>query len=558
MTFRPCLVVPVYDPGPTLARTVAALLPHGLSLFIIDDGSGPATRTELDHLAATQSRIHLVRLPRNRGKGAAVMEGLRVAALEGFTHALQMDADGQHDARAVPSFLAMGRANPTAIISGVPQFDASVPRTRLFGRRFSHLWVWLGTLSMDIQDSLCGFRLYPLASTLQLMDRVAIAPRMAFDTEIIMRLHQAGVPVLNAPVKVTYPRDGVSHYRAWADTLGIIRMQLAMVARLPWVVLKKGRAPRAQATPWYRIKEGGSVLGFRLVLWLHRILGPRAVRVLSEVVACYFFLTARGARRASRDYLSRLHAHFGPLPDLPGRPRVRDTYRHFRAFTRATVDKFLAWSGYRQDLEVDFPGQADFLALVQSGQGAIFLSAHLGNLDMMRALGVGGGLKGLNAVVYSENAAHFHQFLRRVNPQAAHNLIQVSQVSPAMAIDLQEKVDRGEFLFIVADRIPPMGERRTLPAPFLGSPAPFPMGPFLLAHLLKCPVYTLFCVREAHRYRMYMAPFAEPADCSRDMRAEALAQWAGRYSRAVEARCQVAPFEWFNFFDFWRSHPIDV
>ena len=552
MNICACFVVPVYDPGPILARTVASLVPFGLPLYLIDDGSAGPTRALLEALAQAEPLIRLSRLPVNQGKGAAVMAGLRRAFQDGFSHALQVDADGQHDVAAVLPFLALGQAHPLAVISGVPQYDGSVPLARKHWRRFSHIWVWLGTLSGDIQDSLCGFRLYPLAATVRLLDRVSIRPRMAFDTELIMRLHQEGVAVINAPVNVTYPADGVSHFRPWQDVSQIIVMQVEMLLRLPRILVK-GR--REGPPPWYRIREPGTDLAFSLLLGIHRRLGPRAVRLLSELATGYFFLTSARARRASRDYLARLHAQFGPLPGLPKAPGARDVYRHFRAFTRSTVDKLLAWSGHREGLESDFPQEQAFQAAHRGGRGAIFLGAHLGNLEMMRALGVAEGLQGLNALVYSENALRFHQILGKLNPDFAVNLIQISHLTPDLAIALQAKVERGEFLFIVADRTPPGAKDRTVTVPFLGAPAPFPIGPFLLAHLLGCPVYTMFCCREGQRYRIHSEPFAERLDWSRGQRELAIARWAETYAQVLEARCRETPFEWFNFFDFWCVHP---
>ena len=550
MSFRPCFVVPVFDPGPALGRTLAALAAFGLPIYATDDGSGEATRLELEALAAAQPLLRLARLPRNRGKGAAVMDGLRLAQRDGFSHALQVDSDGQHDLAAVAPFLALARARPLAVVSGVPQFDATVPAARKYWRRFAHLWTWLDTLSLDIQDSLCGFRIYPLAATVALLDRVAIPERMAFDTAIIVRLHWAGVPVVNAPVAVTYPPDGVSHFRLWEDNVSLVwmhtRFVLTMVARL-------FTRPKT-AVPWHRIRERGTAFAFRLVLGLNRVLGPRAMRWVSEAVAVYFYLTSRRARAASRDYLTRLHGHCGPLPGLPGPPRTRDTFRHFRAFTRSTVDKVLAWSGRHEGMTVEFPGMEQFLALRRGGKGAVFLSAHLGNLDLMRAVGLASGLQGLNALVYSENAVRFHEVLRSVNPDFALNLIQVSQVSPDTAIGLQEKVDRGELLFILGDRPPPVAAGRTVSVPFLGAPAPFPMGPFLLARLLDCPVYLIFCCREGDRYRVHLELLAERLVWTRPQRDQAIAAWAQRYAQALEARCRATPFEWFNFFDFWCSH----
>jgi len=551
MSFRACLVLPVYDPGPSLARTVTALAAYGLPMYLVDDGSGPATGAELQRLAAWSPLVRLLDLGSNQGKGAAVMRGLRQAHQDGFSHALQVDADGQHDAGAVQAFLDLGRQHPAAVVAGAPVYDRSVPRSRKYGRYCSHLWVWINTLSMDIQDSLCGFRLYPLAPTLALMDRAEIPRRMAFDTEIIIRLHWAGVPVRSAPVRVTYPADGVSHFRPWRDTLLLIRTHTCLFLGMLW------RSPRLlarrQARPWYRIRERGTLLGFRLAAGTLRLLGPRAVRVLAEGLVPYFFLTGRRARRASLDYLGRLAARSGPLPGLPGKPGLREVYRHFQCFCRATVDKLVAWAGSRSGIDLDPADLEPFLALRRSGRGVLILGAHLGNLEMMRALGHGRGLEGLNAVVYGENAAGFHEMLGRVNPAFRTGLVQVARVSPDTAIRLQQKLDQGECLFIVGDRTPPSENGRIVRVPFLGDPAAFPSGPFLLAHLLRCPVHLLFCVHDGERYRVRLEPFAERIALPRAGREAALAHWAGRYAQALEAQCRATPYQWFNFFDFWND-----
>jgi predicted LPLAT superfamily acyltransferase len=558
MSFKPCLVLPVYDPGPALARTVAALTPFGLTMYLVDDGSGPETRADLERLAAGNPLIRRLALQPNQGKGAAVMAGLRQAGADGFSHALQVDSDDQHDVRALPVFLDLGRRHPGAVIAGTPSYDDTVPAARRYWRYMSHLWVWINTLSLDIRDSLCGFRLYPLEPTLALMDRVRIPRRMAFDTEIIIRLHWAGVPVLSEPVRVTYPADGVSHFRPWQDTWRLIGMHtllfLGMLWRAPYLLLRRLRPGRDGAQPWFRIQERGTLLGMRCMVGILRLLGPRAVRLVAEAVVPYFFLTGRRARAASLDYLARVRARFGPLPGLAGDPGRREVYRHFRCFTRATVDKLLAWSGCSSGIAVELADLEPFLRLRASGRGALILGAHLGNLEMMRALGQGRGLDGLNAVVYAENAVRFHEILNRVNPGFGVDLVQVTSVSPDTAIRLQAKVERGECLFIVGDRTPPSDQGRTVLAPFLGEDAAFPIGPFLLAHLLRCPVHLMFCVHDGQRYRVHLEPFADRLELPRIGREAAMAQWAGRYAQALEAHCRATPYQWFNFFDFWGAH----
>jgi predicted LPLAT superfamily acyltransferase len=540
MSFRPCLVLPVYDPGPALVRTVAALAAYRLPMYLADDGSGEDTRRELRRLAEGQPLIRLLSLSPNRGKGAAVMAALRQAGQDGFSHALQVDSDGQHDPGAVADFLALGRDHPVAVITGTPRYDATVPASRKYFRLLSHFWVWVSTLSLDIRDSLCGFRLYPLEPTLALMDREPIPLRMDFDTEIIVRLHWAGVPVLNAPVAVTYPPDGVSHFRPWRDTLLIIwmhyRLFFGMLRRSPRLLARR------REKPWYRIRERGTLLGFRMVAGILRLLGPRALRLAAEFLVPYAFLTSGRARRASRDYLARV---------LARKPRPWEVYHHLRHFARATEDKLLAWSGCRIDLET--PDLDAFMAV--HGRGALFLGAHLGNLEMLRALGQGRGLPGLNAVVYAENAVRFHEMLKLINPDFGVNLVQMASASPDTAIRLQEILDRGESLFMMGDRTPPNRRGRTVLAPFLGRPARFPVGPFILAHLLRCPVYLMFCVHDGRRYRVSLEPFAERIELPQaGERATAIAGWAERYAQCLETQCRATPYEWFNFFDFWATH----
>ena len=165
MNFKPCLLIPIYNHKDSIETTIARLVPYGLRIIIVDDGSNTATQQILLRLSATQPLIRLHRLAKNQGKGAAVMQGMRVAYQSGFTHALQIDADGQHDTADVARFLERGAANPEAVICGTPLFDNSAPKARLYGRYITHFWVWIETLSFAIRDSMCGFRLYPLAAT---------------------------------------------------------------------------------------------------------------------------------------------------------------------------------------------------------------------------------------------------------------------------------------------------------------------------------------------------------------------------------------------------------
>ena len=242
-SFSPCAIVPVFDHERTIAQVVAAVREAGLPCLLIDDGSGPACARELERLAREVPGTRLIRLAPNRGKGTAVITGFRAAAVEGRTHALQIDADGQHALADIPRFIEEARAHPEALVCGRPLFDASMPRVRRYGRWLTHALVWLETLSLEIPDSLCGFRVYPLAPVMDLLDAEHIGARMDFDVEILVRLHWRGVPLRWIATQVVYPLDGVSHFRLVRDNAHMVLLQmrllLGMLLRLPRLIGRK-------------------------------------------------------------------------------------------------------------------------------------------------------------------------------------------------------------------------------------------------------------------------------------------------------------------------------
>jgi glycosyltransferase involved in cell wall biosynthesis len=242
--FKPCAVIPVFNHQDAVTAVVKGVLARELACIIVDDGSGPACAAVLDGLAgAAPSQVTLLRHPRNRGKGAAVLTGVRHAAQAGFSHALQIDADGQHRIADIAKFLDQAAAHPRALVIGYPRYDHSVPGFRLWARYLTHLWVSINTLSRQIEDSMCGFRVYPLAPLIELDRQTKLAARMSFDIEILVRLCWAGIEIINLPTRVSYPADGVSHFRGWLDNLLISRLHatlfFGMLLRLPSLIARK-------------------------------------------------------------------------------------------------------------------------------------------------------------------------------------------------------------------------------------------------------------------------------------------------------------------------------
>lgn len=237
-SINPLIVIPVYNHERGLATMLDGLRASRLPCLLVDDGSEPMCAAALDTMvAANAGWLSLHRRAANGGKGAALMSGFGEAAARGHSHVLQIDADGQHDTADVPRFAAAAREQPDALILGQPRYDQSVPIGRLVGRYATHIWVWINTLSLDIADTMCGFRVYPLAAVHALLAEEHLGTRMDFDTEIVVRLHWRGIRVVNLTTPVRYPADGVSHFKLWRDNVLISRMHarlfFGMLMRLP-------------------------------------------------------------------------------------------------------------------------------------------------------------------------------------------------------------------------------------------------------------------------------------------------------------------------------------
>jgi len=240
------IVIPVYNHPHYLADLVQHLSQFQYPIILVNDGSDAACTAILHQLAQHNALVDLVEHRENLGKGQAVITGLQHAAQLGMSHVLQIDADGQHCWDDVAKFIALSQQHPQAMVIGQPVFDASVPKKRLYGRYVTHFWVWLNSLSFEIKDSMCGFRIYPLAQTIPILNTARFQPRMGFDSEILVRLKWENIQFVNVPTKVIYPEHGISHFNVWRDNLGLskahARLFAGMLIRLPKLVWHKIKA----------------------------------------------------------------------------------------------------------------------------------------------------------------------------------------------------------------------------------------------------------------------------------------------------------------------------
>lgn len=243
-----CVVIPHYDHLDQFRQMLPELVEQGFPLVVVDDASLSQSFHELTQLLDEYAPgSTLIRHSENLGKGAAVMTGLRFALDAGYTHALQIDADGQHNIEGVALLAAAATRHQDSINCALPVFDESIPRLRFYARYITLFFCRLETLSTEILDAMCGFRVYPVQRIVALAERSKPAERMAFDPEILVRAVWAGIPLRFSPVQVTYPPDGKSHFRFIRDNLEIswmhTRLLLGMIIRLPGL-LRRGRSRR--------------------------------------------------------------------------------------------------------------------------------------------------------------------------------------------------------------------------------------------------------------------------------------------------------------------------
>jgi predicted LPLAT superfamily acyltransferase len=551
MSIRACAIIPSHNHHAVLGDIVAALRGYGLEVIVVDDASREPACTAIAALHAPAGGVEVLRLEVNQGKGGAVMAGLRRARDRGFTHAVQVDADGQHDLGAIADLLSTAAAHPEALVSGRPVYDQSVPRARLIARWATHVWIWVETLSLRVKDSMCGFRVYPLASTVAVLDGERVGTRMDFDPEIVVRLFWRGVPLIHIPVRVIYPEGNTSNFNLLRDNVRLTRMHtrlvLTMLLRLPSVL--RNRPPKLDSGGhWAAMGERGAWWGMRLVTLVYRLLSrPGSIALLWPVVT-YFHLTSAAGRRHSLGFLARARAAQG----LPA-PSWWDGLRHHMSFAAKALDTFIAWADPERTGPIAVDGAEPLHRLAAEGRGALLSVSHLGNAELSRACLRMRFEKDINVLLHTRHAVRYNRLIRSVRPDAADHTIQVTDIGPETAIDLTERVERGEWIAIAGDRTPVEFNGRVSMVPFLGRDAPFSQGPYVLAALMGCPVYLMFCLREGEGHRVTFEPFAERIDLPRRGKDAALTELAARYARRLEFHCLRDPLQWYNFFDFWAD-----
>jgi predicted LPLAT superfamily acyltransferase len=299
--------------------------------------------------------------------------------------------------------------------------------------------------------------------------------------------------------------------------------------------------PTRNTRHWAAMGEDTFVAGIWLLFGVHRVLGRTAFRVLLWPIVLGYWLSRPALRAHSLGYLRRVKPGAG----------WRDGLAHVRLFAETLLDKLLAMAG-RYPLErIRERGSDAIHQQAQAGQGAVLVTAHMGCLELCQALVETRPDFKVNVLVHTKHAESFNRILRRLHPQARGvNLIEVTDLDMALVLKLADKVAAGEFLAIAGDRVPVRGSK-TARVPFLGSDADFPVGPYLIAGLLGCPLFLMLSLHEGEGYALEFEKLADTVQLPRQAREAALTEHARRFADALAARLQRSPYDWFNFYAFW-------
>ncbi len=300
---------------------------------------------------------------------------------------------------------------------------------------------------------------------------------------------------------------------------------------------------------WADVNEAGASIGMKFLYYILVVFGVLPVYVALYPVILYFYLFKSQARKASREYLQNIDNTF---PELKVKSSPLVGFKHFLEFANLIVDKVRVWMGKLDINQLDYENRQVVVDYMQNGTGALLVGSHHGNLEVCRGLSREvPGVK-VNVLVHTKHAMKFNSLLSDADGSNRMNLIQVTEIDPATIILLKEKVDKGEFVVIVGDRVP-ISSDSTQTAEFLGKEAEFPVGPYVLAMLLGCPIVLVFCLKHSGRYKMYFEKFVDKVKRSRNDRDAVFAELAQRYAKRLEHYCKLAPLQWGNFFPFWSQ-----
>ena len=564
-------LVPFYNHPQNIKALITALKTYELPVVVVDDGSDEASKQILAELERTEGILLLTRA-QNGGKGIAMKDGFKFASERGFSHVLQIDADFQHDAALIGEFLRQSEAHPQSIVCANPIYGDDAPKSRVHGRKITNFWVAINTLSLGIKDAMCGFRVYPLEQ-LKKAAAKSKTSRMEFDIEILVNAARQGVDMRWIDTCVRYEKGGVSHFKMLRDNALISLMHAKCFFSLPKFMLgkiwracglnlsksanfKNGandaqnlKKPQenSEQNLWWKKQERGGAFFLRLSLFLAQILPEFILKLIVKIVVWFYYIFSKNERENIAEFRQNL-SEFAGSQTLKG----TSVFSHFEAFGGAICDKFRVWKGKIKDSELEIIDLGRIKSeLIGAKKGQILLTAHLGNVEICKALSA--RVDGFRMVIlaYDKNSREFNEVLKRISQNdGSVRMMLVNELDVAAMLELKNIVESGEHIGIMGDRTP-IGGDKAARVKFLGKEANFNYGPYLIAGILGVKISSLWCQKIEGKFRIELVPLASAVKLGRD-RAAAVREYLQIYVRELENRCRQTPAQWFNFFDFWR------
>jgi len=306
-------------------------------------------------------------------------------------------------------------------------------------------------------------------------------------------------------------------------------------------------------TRWSRIAERGSTLGLQITVWCYRLFGRPLSLVLVHCIVAYFFLTDRSARQVSQAYLRRVAAAPGGREALGRAPDRWACFLHFRAFALSIFDRIMLWLGDDSAFRFRVSGREHYDRLLTPERGAIVVGAHLGSFDALRALSIRDG-RVVNVLMFTRHATRINAIFRQLSPESQVRVIQADPGSMDTVLRIRSCIERGEIVAMLGDRVEPNDRSRTCRVAFLGGWVELPTAPYLLAGLLECPIFFMVALRErSGSYHVFAEVLEERMRLGRGEREKVVNELAAGFAGKLEQHCLAAPYQWFNFYDYWED-----
>ena len=313
------------------------------------------------------------------------------------------------------------------------------------------------------------------------------------------------------------------------------------------------KSRRVENRHWSSIQEAGTLFGLRFLWLVHKLLGRKAVSILLIPTVAYFLIFRSKARNSSFEYLNTHYQYFPQAWDH--KPGIRDVARHFREFAETIVDKLLSWFIHIDAEDFDVEDLRYVESQLADPQGQVIIGSHFGNLEYCRGFMHRYNQKVINILVHDKHSENYNRIMLQLNSESRLNIFQVEEFDIPTMLKIKNKMYKGEWIFIAGDRTPPSGNERTVNVDFLGRTAALPIGPYMLAKGLDCPVKLVFASYDYSQpdlpVRFQLSHFAERIELDRKNREQQLQEYAQRYANELERHCEHSPFQWFNFYNYW-------